>query len=160
MFDTLTNCKPFKKELFSELVDPVRITGLNVLFSIVSQLTDSSQQLKTLWQKRIEVNNNLKLGIFSYPFKRAESLICGVRVWSSRVCSTSERTLISPVIDFSYVLSQWRLLLLAVFLPVVFGFICRSNEDLEALGSLTEREREQKRRIEQVKMLMKMYKRD
>ncbi len=62
------------------------------------------------------------------------------------MCSTSARTLISPVIGFSYVLSQWRLLLLPVFLPVVFGFICRSNEDLEALGSLTEEKERESRK--------------
>lgn len=63
------------------------------------------------------------------------------------MCSTSERTLVSTVIDFCYVLSQWQLLLLPVFLPVVFGFICPPNEDLEALTE--EREEEQDRRKEQ-----------
>lgn len=61
------------------------------------------------------------------------------------MCSTSERTLVSTVIDVCYVLSQWQLLLLPVSLPVVFGFICPSNEDLEA--PTEERERaEQKER--------------
>lgn len=81
----------------------------------------------------------------NYLFKRVcDPSVC---IWSPQVCSTSERTLVSPVSDFCYILSPWQLLLLPVFLPMVSGFICPSNEDLEALESLTE-ERERKSRTE------------